>query len=156
MSKARRNCFDTDENGFQQFLRAFDTKALPNSIRRKVRRKSFGIVLIQLGFGWALLGYNTGFVRAELIAKSAPLWYNNMDRQAKSIFLPAACAAPLCFRKAALCLNTALANHCKQVCSLALWKHKQAERFHITEKECILTVGIRCAEVAGRRELRRM
>ncbi len=80
------------------------------------------------------LGYDIGFVRAELIAKKAHLWYNNMDRQAKIIFLPAACAAPLCFRKAALCLNTALANHCKQVCSLALWTHKQTERFHITEK----------------------
>ena len=113
------------------------------------------IRILLLGFGWVLLGYNTDFVRTALIAKKAPLWYNNMDRQAKIIFLPAACAAPLCFRKAALCLNTALANHCKQVRSLALWKHKQAERFHITENECILTVGIRCAEVAGRRRLRR-
>ena len=114
-----------------------------------------GCILL-LGFRWVSLGYNTGFVRIELIAKAAFLWYNNMDRQAKIIFLPAACAASLCVRKAALCLNTALANPCKQVCSLALWTHKQAERFHITEKECILTVGIRCAEVAGRRELRRM
>lgn len=31
-----------------------------------------GCILL-LGFGWALLGYNTGFVRAELIAKKAPL-----------------------------------------------------------------------------------
>ena len=133
-------CPHRDAQGFfksrlirvRKSLRAFDTarklSQTPNAER------CGGKVSGLYRFSWVSVGYCWVFVRAEFIAKAAFLWYNNMDRQAKIIFLPAACAAPLCFRKAALCLNTALANPCKQVCSLALWKHKQAERLYITEK----------------------
>lgn len=128
----RRDCCKSFSFVSKQFLRAFDTarKLSQTPYAERCGGKVSGLYR----FSWVSVVYCWGFVRIELIAKAAFLWYNNMDRQAKIIFLPAACAASLCVRKAALCLNTALANPCKQVCSLALWKHKQTERFHITEK----------------------